>query len=161
MRLFAKTGLLAAFLATVACLVMSVAVFSQGIATGSISGTITDPSGAVLAGAHVRAVNKATNQEFAADTNDAGLIVIRSLPTGTYRITITSNSFRTAVVEGIEVAVARESSLGIVKLELGQVGETVQVEGAAEILESSTSQTTTTFSTKAVAIFRRAAALTH
>ncbi|HXL21586.1 MAG TPA: TonB-dependent receptor [Candidatus Dormibacteraeota bacterium] len=151
MRLFAKTGLLAALLASVACLVLSVGAFSQGIATGSISGTITDPSGAVLAGAHVRALSTATNQEYAGDTNDTGIIVLRSLPPGTYKITVTSASFRTAVIDNVEVSVARETSLGAVKLELGQVGETVQVEGTPPLLESTTSQTTTSFSTKEVA----------
>jgi len=142
-----RTGLIAGLF----CLVLSASVFSQGIATGSISATIADPSGASLPGAHVKAVSTTTNQEFSGDTNDTGIFVLKSVPPGIYKVTITSKSFRTAVIDGVEVTVSRETNLGIVKLELGQVGETVQVEGTAPLLESTTSQTTTSFSTKDVA----------
>ena len=115
MGLFVRTCIRAAFIVSVACLVMSVSAFSQGIATGSISATVTDPSGASLPGAHVKAVNASTNQEFAGDTSELGFITLRSLPPGFYKITITSTSFRTAVLDSVEVSVARDSSLGSVK----------------------------------------------
>src|SRR6266404_8608740 len=67
-------------LAGMACLLLAVPAFSQGIATGSIAGTVTDPTGAVILGATVKAVNTATNQEFSATTNDAGLVSLRSVP---------------------------------------------------------------------------------
>jgi len=151
MGLFVRTCIRAAFIVSVACLVMSVSAFSQGIATGSISATVTDPSGASLPGAHVKAVNASTNQEFAGDTSELGFITLRSLPPGFYKITITSTSFRTAVLDSVEVSVARDSSLGSVKLELGQVGETVQVEGGAPLIESATAQVTTSFGSQATA----------
>src|SRR5260370_28478993 len=138
-------------LAGVACLFLATSAFSQGIATGTISGTVTDPSGAVLPGALVKAVSLATNQEFTGETNAAGFITLRSVPPGTYKVTITSKSFRTAVIEGVEVTVAKETSLGDVKLELGQVGETVQVEGATPLIESTTAQVTTSFGSQATA----------
>jgi outer membrane receptor protein involved in Fe transport len=146
-----RACMLRILVAVVLCLGLNVAAFSQGIATGSISGTITDPSGAALPGAQVKAVNTATNQEFTGEANDTGLIALRSIPPGVYRITITAKSFRTAVIDQIEVTSSRDSSLGAIKLELGAVGETVQVEGAAPLVESTTSQVTATFGTKAVA----------
>jgi hypothetical protein len=133
------------------CLLLAVSGISQGIATGSISGSVTDPTGAVVPGAKVAAVNTATNQEFSATTNDAGLISLRSLPPGTYKVTVTTNNFRTVVVEKVEVVVAQDSSLGIIKLELGQVGETIQVEGGTPLVETTTSQVATSFNTKEVA----------
>ena len=145
--LWLKAGLLVC----VACLTASVAVFSQGIATGSISGTVMDPGGASLPGAHVTALNTGTNQESSGDTNDSGVVTFRSLPPGIYKITITSKSFRTTVLDNIEVSVSKESSFGVVKLELGQVNETVQVEETPPLLESTTSQVTTSFSSKEVA----------
>src|ERR1700722_13370877 len=97
----------AALLVCVACLTASVAVFPQGIATGSVSGTVTDPAGASLPGAHVTALNTATNQESSGDTNDSGVVTFRSLPPGIYKITITSKSFRTTVLDNIEVSVSK------------------------------------------------------
>jgi len=138
-------------LAGMACLLLAAPAFSQGIATGSIAGTVTDPTGAVILGATVKAVNTATNQEFSATTNDAGLVSLRSVPPGIYKVTVTTNNFRTVVVERVEVVVAQESSLGTIKLELGQVGDTIQVEAGASLVEATTSQVATSFSTKEVA----------
>ena len=138
-------------LAGAACLLFAVPAFSQGIATGSMSGLVADQTGAAVPGAKLTATNTATNQEFTGETNEAGLVALRSIPPGTYKITISSKNFRTAVIGSVEVTVARDSSLGTVKLELGQVAETVQVEGAAPLLESSTAQVTTSFNSQATA----------
>jgi outer membrane receptor protein involved in Fe transport len=140
-----------AVLASAACLLLAASALPQGIATGSISGTIADPSGAVVPGAKVTAVNTATNTASTAQTNNDGAFALRSLPPGTYKVTIESPNFRTTVLDKVEVSVARDTDLGTAKLELGKVGETVQVEGAAPIIEASTSQVTTTFDTKSVA----------
>jgi len=99
----------------------------------------------------VTAVNTATNQEFVGETNDAGLVSLRSLPPGIYKVTVASKDFRTVVVEKVEVVVAQDSTLGTIKLELGQVGDTIQVEGGTPLIETGTSQVTTSFSTKEVA----------
>jgi hypothetical protein len=140
-----------ALLAGVVCLFLTASAFSQGIATGSISGTVTDPSGAVVPDAKVTAVDTATNQTFVGETNAAGLISLRSLPVGSYKVTITTKNFRSVVLEKVEVLVGQDSSLGSIKLELGQMGETVVVEGGTPLIETSTSQVTTSFSTKEVA----------
>jgi hypothetical protein len=124
---------------------------AQGIATGSISVTVTDPSGAAVPGATVKAQSKATNQEFIGETNSSGYVELRSVPPGTYTITITSKSFRTLVLERNDVLVSRGTDLGVVKLELGSVGEVVQVEGLAPLIEASTAQVTTSFSSKEAA----------
>src|SRR6266568_4941030 len=140
-----------ALLAGAACLFLAAAAFSQGIATGSMSGTVTDATGAIVPGAKVTAVNMATNQTFAGETNDAGIVALRSLPPGNYKVTITSSSFRTVVLERVEVVVAQDSGLGTIKLELGPVGDRIQVEAGTPLVETGTSQVTTSFSTKEVA----------
>jgi len=134
-----------------ACLILAASGLSQGIATGSLSGTVTDPAGAIVPGAKVIATHSATGQEFTGETNEAGLVALRSLPPGSYKVTITSKNFRTVILEKVEVVVAQESSLGTIKLELGQVSDTVQVEAGTPIIEANTSQVTTSFSTKEVA----------
>ena len=62
---------------------LPVATYSQGIATGSISVTVTDPSGAAVPGSTVTAKSKATNQEFVGQTNGLGYVELRSVPPGT------------------------------------------------------------------------------
>src|SRR5579859_4403507 len=140
-----------ALLLGAACLLLAGSARAQGIATGSMSGTVVDPSGAVVPGAKITATNSATNTVSTGVTSGDGLFAIRSLPPGSYKVTIEASNFRTAVLDKIDVFVARDSDLGTTKLELGKVGETVQVEGAAPIIEASTSQVTTSFDAKAVA----------
>lgn len=142
---------LLSMLGLVACGLSSAGAWAQGIATGSMSGTIIDPSGAVIPSAKVTAVNIATNSESVGTTNGDGFFAIRSLPPGSYKVTIESANFRTAVLDKIEVTVSRDTDLGSVKLELGKVGETVQVEGGAPLIEATTSQVTTSFDAKTVA----------
>src|SRR5689334_8579639 len=69
---------------------LSVAAFGQATSTGSLSGTVTDPTGAVVANATVTLRNTSTNQEFTTQTNDNGTFQIPSLATGIYSATITS-----------------------------------------------------------------------
>ena len=71
-------------------------------ATGQVSGTVTDPNGAVVAGAAVKVINAETNFQREATTNGDGAFSVALLPAGTYSIEITSKGFRgykaTAVV---------------------------------------------------------------
>jgi outer membrane receptor protein involved in Fe transport len=134
-----------------ASLLLAASAMAQGIATGSLSGTVVDPSGAVVPGAKVTVVNGATNTASTGETNGEGFFAVRSLPPGAYKVTIESTNFRSVVLDKVDVFVSRDTDLGTSKLELGKVGETVQVEGAAPLIESSTSQVTTSFDSKAVA----------
>ena len=68
---------------------------AQGITAGSISGTVVDPSSAVVSGATVTAQNIATGQTLTAETNDTGYFTFRSVPPGAYKITIAGKGFRT------------------------------------------------------------------
>jgi hypothetical protein len=141
-----------AVLASAACLLLVAAsALPQGIATGTISGTVTDPSGAAVAAAKVTSVNAATNQTIVAETNDAGIFSQRSVPPGIYKVTVEAKGFRTVVLDKVQVTVAQETALAPVKLELGSLGETIQVEGATPLIETSTAQVTTNFDSVATA----------
>lgn len=133
------------------CFLLACSTYGQGIATGSISGVVIDPAGAVVPGVKVTVVHSATNQEFTAESNESGLVSFRAVPPGLYKITINAGNFRTVVLDHIEVLVARDTSFGTIKLELGSVGQTVQVEGLAPLIEASTSQVTTSFGSKETA----------
>src|SRR5690348_10202722 len=100
-----------ALLLSALCLLLAVSALPQGIATGSISGTIADPSGAVVPGAKVTVVNTATNTASIAETNSDGAFAVRSLPPGTYKITIEAPNFRTTVLDKVDVSVARDTNI--------------------------------------------------
>ena len=62
---------------------------------GAITGTVTDPSGAAVPDATVKALNTATNLEVAAHTKSNGSYLVAELPAGTYKVTITKEGFKT------------------------------------------------------------------
>ncbi len=138
-------------LMSAACLLLAASALPQGIATGSISGMVADPAGAVVAGARVTAVNTATNATSTEETNGEGLFALRSVPPGIYKVTIELKGFRTMVLDKVEVLVARDSVLGSLKLELGPISQTVEVQGVAPLIESTTGQVTTSFDSAATA----------
>src|SRR4029077_18496340 len=81
--------------------ILFVAAFSLSYAgaqtvTGSITGRVTDPSGAVVVGAKITAENVATAVQIAATTNAAGVYTIRFLPVGTYKVSVEAAGFATA-----------------------------------------------------------------
>jgi outer membrane receptor protein involved in Fe transport len=126
------------------------AAFGQGIVTGSISGTVEDPQGAVVSGAKIIATQLATNRQYLATTTHAGAFAINVLPPGDYDVKIEAPSFRAAESHRVSVAVGADTSLGVVRLEVGSPSETVTVEGTAPILETTTDQITNTFDSQQV-----------
>src|SRR5712692_2228699 len=75
---------------------------------GTILGTVTDPSGAVVSGAKVTVRNVATGLERTTATSADGSYSVPELPIGTYTVTITQSGFQTAVTTGVVVDVASE-----------------------------------------------------
>lgn len=126
-------------------------VWSQGIVTGSISGTVLDPQGAAVAGASVRATQVETNRTFTTTSSNAGVVQLPSLPPGTYNVVIEEKGFSIYTVQGVKVEVGKDSGLGGISLSVGGTAETVTVEGTAPLVESTTDQISQTFETKEVA----------
>ncbi|MGH9968478.1 MAG: carboxypeptidase regulatory-like domain-containing protein [Pyrinomonadaceae bacterium] len=98
----------------------------QSGSTGSIAGTVTDPTTAVVAGATVTVKNNATSQEFTATTADNGTFNVPALASGNYTVTITASGFKTTVVPEVKVDVGKPSSVSVT-LQVGAPQETVQV----------------------------------
>jgi len=134
-----------AIVPTFALLLASTYALGQGIVTGSISGTTEDQQGAVVSGAQVAAKHIATNQGFKTTTNQAGLFTIRSIPIGTYVITVTAQSFRTLELHNVVVSPAADSALGVLTLMVGAASETVTVEGTVPLIETTAVQGGSTF----------------
>src|SRR6185312_17042617 len=99
------------------------------ISTGSIQGTITDPSGAVLSGVKVTITNKATGRSYTATTNGSGLYTSGALTPGDYVARAQASGFKTAELPvTIQVGV---TATGNFKLSVGQSSETVEVQGSS------------------------------
>src|SRR5450631_4098333 len=84
-------------------LVTAAAVFGQIAGSGSIQGTVTDSSGAVIPQAAVTAVNVATGVETARQTTAAGLYVLSPLPAGEYNVRVAAAGFQTVIQEHLVV----------------------------------------------------------
>ncbi len=100
--------------------------FAQVTSTGSLSGTVTDPQGAVVPGATVVVKNVASGQEFTTETNGEGTFNVPSLKEGEYTATITKQGFKQAVVTAIKINVSQPSSINV-GLEVGAASEVVTV----------------------------------
>jgi outer membrane receptor protein involved in Fe transport len=125
--------------------------FGQGIVTGSISGIVLDPSGALVPGARVQATQVETNRVFTTTSSKAGVVQLPSLPPGTYNVGVESKGFSAYSAQDVRVEVGKDTSLGPINLKLGNTSETVTVEGTAPLIENTTDQLSQTFDSKQVA----------
>src|SRR5229473_6664254 len=115
----------------VAFVLLSTAMLVGQTFRGTILGTVTDPSGAVVAGAMVKVKNVATGLERTAATSGDGSYSVPELPIGTYSVTVTQTGFQTFVVTGVAVDVATERRVDAA-LKTGEVA--IRVEVSAETL---------------------------
>jgi hypothetical protein len=116
-------------------LVATASLMSQTF-RGSIVGTVTDPSGAVVADATLGVTNVATGLVFTTRTTVDGTYRVPELSVGTYTVRCSVPGFITAAVTGVEVNVGAERRVDIM-LMLGQTTETVEVTASAPILTTS------------------------
>jgi hypothetical protein len=112
---------------------------------GSISGTVVDPQGAVVAGAQVKALHKDTGSIITATTEASGLFRFNLVPIGTYRIEIAAKGFKTAFQEDVHVSAGVDSGLGSIPLSVGQTDTTVEVNGGTQLIETTQAQISNTF----------------
>src|SRR5246127_900142 len=98
------------------------------ISTGSIVGTVTDPSGAVVSGAKVTITNKATGQVITTTTTSTGTYASGALNPGNYQVRIEGQGFKTT--EFPATVQVNTTASGNVKLELGQSAQVVEVQAS-------------------------------
>jgi len=101
----------------------------------SMTGLITDQSGAAVPGATVTATNQATNVDYTAVTNEAGNYTITSVPIGTYVIKAELTSFKTATTKPITVEAKQILRLDF-KLEVGGLEQNVEVTSESPVLQT-------------------------
>jgi len=113
--------------------------WSQTI-TGSITGTVTDPAGAVVPNATVTAKNINTNLTSEAKTNSAGVYNILFLPVGPYSVTVQATGFKTATVPSLTLSVNQTARVDMT-MEVGAVTESINVTEGAPIIQTESTQT--------------------
>src|SRR5437867_4257006 len=127
---------------TVALFICLTALLSTARAqgpVGTLTGTILDPSGAIVPGATVVATNNATGVETKTTSTSAGAYTLPYLPSGTYTIRVSAPGFRTATAENVILRVAQSLNVNIT-LEVGQVNEQVTMSATPPLLESSSAE---------------------
>jgi carboxypeptidase family protein/TonB-dependent receptor-like protein len=115
---------------------MSLSAWSQEF-RGSISGRVTEASGAAVPGATVTITNLATNTSTTATTNENGSYTAIYLNPGSYTVAVEASGFKKVVRQGIEVRVADRLELDLV-LEVGALADTVNITSDPSLLETNT-----------------------
>src|SRR5579864_3610268 len=132
-----------------ATMLVSVNLYSQTF-RGAINGTVSDPSGAVVAGAVVKATNTGTGVSLSGTTTSDGQFSFQDLPLGTYKIEVSASGFRTAAVDNVAVTAGSAYTV-TVKLVAGSAATTVvEVSAAALTLDTTTVTQSNIIPTEAV-----------
>ena len=113
------------------------ALTTWGQSTASLSGTVTDPSGAVVPNARVTVHSIGTGADRVIETDAAGIYVVPSLIPGDYRVQATAAGFSTYTVPKIRLDVDRQITVNM-RLAVSSAGETVQVNSASTQIEEQT-----------------------
>ena len=132
----------------VAAVCVSTSAYSQ-VLYGTLVGTITDQSDAVVPKAEVTATNGATNQTYRAVTDDQGRYSIPDVLAGKYTIKVSATGFRSLVQNDFNVSINTVNRADL-KLAVGQVSEQVTVEGQAVALQTDKSDVHSEISSVAI-----------
>ena len=136
-----RASLSASAFASVVAFILSVTAISyaQYHVNGTITGTITDPSGAVVAGVKVTVTNIATNATQSTMTNSSGAYLFSDMQPVTYTITAAKEGFRTCQGTGLALEPSATRTFSCA-LEVGQASETVSISADALQVQTDTSQ---------------------
>lgn len=141
-----RAGFVCASLIFVVLLLATFTCFAPRLAaqtTSSIEGVVSDQQGLAVGGAEVRAKEQALAIERSVRSGLDGSYKLVGLPAGVYSFTVSKSGFVQQTVRGLEVTVNQSVSLNFA-LKLGTQTETVEVSGAAPILDSTTSSSGST-----------------
>jgi outer membrane receptor protein involved in Fe transport len=121
---------------------------AQTIVTGGFSGTITDPTGAVVPEVTLTAKNTATGDVFTTTSTATGGYVFTLLKPGDYVVTATKGGFKTST-QNVHVLLGQNLTVDL-RMELGSSSTTVEVTGEESLLQTENANISTTFDTRQV-----------
>ena len=128
---------------------MATGVWAQET-TGAITGRVTDPSGAVVAGAMVTAKDVDRGATWKTDTNAQGTYNLPRLPVGKYEVRVEATGFQTAVRPPFDLTLNQTARVDI-SMALGQVSQTLEVTSAAPLLQTETTEVSSAMQANAIA----------
>jgi len=131
-------------------LAFSIEQLNAQILYGSLVGTVTDPSGAIIPNATVTITNEATGQTREVSSDEAGRYSILSVPPGVYSLKVAISGFRTHEQKNVEITINTITRTDI-KMAVGEITQQVMVEAAAALLQTDKADVHTELSSKAVA----------
>ena len=121
------------------CMAICTPLAAQNIA-GSISGTVTDPSGGVIAGATVTVTSVTTGARLQTVSSERGTFEFLSLAPDTYDLRIEASGFKSLVRTGYKVFAQQKLDTGPIGMEIGQLSDTVTVSGRTETVQTVSSE---------------------
>lgn len=120
------------------CLATAASSLAQSTGTATLTGAVTDTTGSIVPGANVTVRNVESGLVFKSVTTAEGTWYIPNLNSGQYQLRIEAQGFKTYVQDGITLRTAEQPRIDV-KLEVGNVTESIQVTGAPPLLETETS----------------------
>lgn len=137
------------FKTCLAVLTLAAAIASAQSGTGEINGTVTDSTGAAVAGATVTIANPATGFSRVIRTNEGGVYSAPALQPGAYTIKVEREGFQSQSRAGVELQVGSAPSLNF-SLAVGNVAEVIEVTGGAPVLETESTSVGTVIENKRI-----------
>ena len=129
---------------------MGVFALGQGITTGTVQGTVADPSGAVIPSAQIQLQSDTSGLALSSRSGGDGSFRFLLVPIGIYKLIVSAQGFSNETVENVAVQAGATTNLNHVQLRIGSAEQVVVNGSAAALLETSDSQVTTVFDTQTV-----------
>lgn len=108
--------------------------------TGTLTGTVMDPAGAVIPSAQVTLTNQATAAKQSTTSNDSGIFLFPGILPGSYTVDVSMAGFRSYQVKDINLTMNERRSLGNIVLQVGQVQEKVEVTAESTPVQTASSE---------------------
>src|SRR5450432_381928 len=142
-RVLPLAKFLAFALAAVCLIALPTLMFAQTVNSGDVTGTVTDPQGAVVSGATVTLTNDVDGHTQSTTSNASGAYRFSFLKVGDYKLSVTATGFK-SVNQTVTVAIGQVLNISV-KMELGATSEILEVTGAAPLLQTENADESTTF----------------
>ncbi|MFN7919538.1 MAG: carboxypeptidase regulatory-like domain-containing protein [Bryobacteraceae bacterium] len=136
-------------LAASAALILAVRIHAQTGATANLLGTVTDPTGGVIAGATITAVNADTRLTRTVTTDGSGNYTIFSLPIGRYDVRAQAAGFRVSEVKDVTLTIDQRARIDH-RLQVGETRDTVTITGESPVIKTDDSSTSQVITERAI-----------
>ena len=134
-----KVQFIGLFLTLVAALILCATPSSAQDVTATITGTVTDPSGAPVVGASVTAHDTERGTNWSSVTNEAGLYNLIRVPVGTYTVKVEAKGFQSSVYAPFTLVLNQTARVDF-QVKMGSMTETVEVSGATPLLQTQSTE---------------------